>query len=87
MRSHSALPHIALVVLVEAGVDLPEATSRDFPVGARQSSPWAAADEGRAGVEMIMFKNIHITQYIGHDALLGRSVMRVGQSYLWLPTL
>ena len=89
MRSHSALPHIALVVLVVAmgEVGLPEATSRDYPVGARQSSPWVAADEGRAGVEMMMFTNIHTTQYISHDVLLGRSVMRVGKTYLWVPTL
>jgi hypothetical protein len=87
MRCHSARPHIALAALVEAAGDLPEATSRDYPVGAHQSSPWVAADEGRAGVEMMMLITIHINQYIGHDVLLGRSVMRVGQTYLWLPTL
>lgn len=80
MRSHSALLHIALADLA-GEVDLPEATSRDYPVGERRSSPWAAADEGRAGVEMMMFTNILTTQYIGHDVFSGRSVMRVGQTY------
>ena len=81
MRSHSALPPIDQVALVEAvEVDLPEATSRDYLVGARRSSPWVAADEGRAGVEMMIITKILITQYISFDVLLGRSVMRVGQT-------
>jgi hypothetical protein len=64
MRSHFALPHIGQVALVEAvEVDLPEATSRDYLVGARRSSPWVEADEGRAGVEMMITK-ILTTQYI-----------------------
>ena len=81
MRSHSAHPHIGQVALVEAvEVDLLEATSRDYLMGARRSSPWVEADEGLAGVEMMMIKKILTAQYICFDVLFGRSVMRVGQT-------
>ena len=67
--------------------DLPEATSKDYLVGARRNSPWVEVDEGRAGVEMMKITKILITQYISFDVLLGRSVMRVGQTLQWVPTL
>ena len=88
MRSHSALPHIVQVDLVEAvEVDLPAAILRDFLVGARRSSQWVAEDEGRAGVEMMRITKILKAQYIRIDVLLGRSVMRVGQTYFRVPSL
>ena len=68
-------------------VDLPEAISRDFLVGARRSFPWVAEDEGRAGVEMMRITKILKAQHIKIDVLLGRSVIRVGQTYFRVPTL